>query len=744
MSDTGQQVQQQQQQAGAGSVLPPVPQLFQMDAIDVVDGWQQELVDSFQAVGQLVAGRSAVEVHDVLQQRASESMRAHGELVSGLVYGILTEAHNAPTLFRQLSIVSRDGFAHAVGRLVVVASSTKFVRLRANVRQQLLWTTGELIRMHGGGSDKIVHALLRQMRGGDASPANTRYCRQLLELLTGQYAWLTQFPMLVGLAAYAFARMMLDHHMAAPDLCALEGAFVARCVSEHFDMCALVGRDLVRVLQEVARDPSVAALWSGVLGQRAGHLLAQPTPRVVLCSRLTFDMETRVQFILEHVSVSSYGRNLQWFVQRFMAGATGETLFADVVRYVCGVWHPSNAVLASSVVPRYVFLGGLLRFVRSAVAGARVKLALFFDWLSYDATRDSIMNVEPGVLMLARSVDRYAYLTESLVEFLAFVADAYCPRMAGELRAGVLRVMRDAVEKGVVPSLLPVYAHPQVGKATRRLMRGLWPGLVPGEEDEPEEEMDAEPSGEPVDAGDSGQSADFGDVVSPLMDAVPPMEALPPPMAPTDLAALDPVSRMFHEDASASGGQTPAANASQPESDGDDEDDSEPEDFTVDPGTDDLPSVDAALKDASSLWMFGATLSDFVHHVLDHIPSVVSLATQIVQVFVQSDAPIEPVAGVLACALSEEALEDIEVVQEAPDALHHVLVALMPYAVEQDDEQTGARAAQLVALLARKCVDVGMRWLLLCLDEGEGRRAYQRYASHVPSSVRPLLARDLT
>ncbi|KAJ1723942.1 hypothetical protein LPJ53_001751 [Coemansia erecta] len=783
MSDTAQQGQQQQQQqqaaAAAGSVLPPVPQLFQMDAIDVADAWQQELVDSFQAAGQLLAGRSAVEVHDVLQQRASESMRAHGELVSGLVYGILTEAHNAPTWFRQLSIVSRDGFAHAVGRLVVVASSARFARLRPGVRQQLLWTLGELIRMHAGGTDKLVHALLRQMRGGDASPANTRYCRQLLAVLTQHYDWLTQHPTLVGLAAYAFARMMLDHHLGAADLCALEGELVARLVHGHFDMCALVGRDLVRVLQDVARDRSIATLWAGELGRRVEQLLAVPTPRVFLASRLTFDMEARVMFILEHVPVTSYGRNLQWFVQRFMAAGSGETLFADVVRYVCGVWHPSNAVLASSVVPRYVFLGGLLRFVRSAVAGARVKLALFFDWLSYDPSRDSIMNVEPGVLMLARSVDRYAYLTESLVEFLAFVADAYCPRLAAEVHAGVARVMRDAVEKGVVPSLGPVYAHPQVGRATRRAMRRLWAGLVPAEEEEEPEQPDVDAE----DAGDSGPDSDHDlnsgrpedglggpaeDVLLPQSPAMDLMDPLPPPMAAEDLALLDPVSRMFHEEAGASPRRSaPAVAAAALETDSDasdgdasDGDASDAEDFAVDLGASTLPSADAALDNAS-LWVFGETLRDFVQRVRNQTsyPSAAEVG-QLVDVFAQSDAPVVAVAGILACALDDGVLEDIEVVVDgdgAPDTLQHVLVALLPYALRQGpvdgsaEEAAAERALELVAQLARACVDVGFRWLLVCLAAGgeasgaglAAAAAYREYAGHVQCGVRALLARDL-
>ncbi|KAJ2413678.1 hypothetical protein GGF47_005841, partial [Coemansia sp. RSA 2524] len=75
---------------GTMSPLPPQPQLFQLDPIDTVEPWQQELVDCFQSLTVLIAGRSQVEVHEKLQQKASESMRSHAELVNGLIYGILT------------------------------------------------------------------------------------------------------------------------------------------------------------------------------------------------------------------------------------------------------------------------------------------------------------------------------------------------------------------------------------------------------------------------------------------------------------------------------------------------------------------------------------------------------------------------------------------------------------------------------------------------------------------------------
>ncbi|KAJ2721156.1 hypothetical protein GGI07_004138 [Coemansia sp. Benny D115] len=586
----------------SASPMPPAPRLFQLEPIDAVPGWQQELADSFQTLTALVGGRSQLEAHDVLQQKASGSMQGHGELVDGLVYGVLTEPSDGAAYFRQLSIVSRDGFAHAVGRLQLVAAAPKFGQLRGDVVRQLFWVVGELARMNAGGAEQLVMHLTRQMRGGDVSPFNVKVCRQVLSLLETHYAWLMGHPALIATAAYAFARVALDHGRLG-DLQALECAFVARLVRERFAECAAVGRDLVRVLQDIAKVAAISELWRDLLGgaRLAGsvaQLLRVPTPRVFLANRMSFDMETRLLFILEHVPVTAYGRNLTWFVSQFLATPESETLFADVVRYVCGVCHPSNAVLASNIVPRYVFLGGLFRYVRSQVVAANAKLALFYDWLFFDPRADSIMNIEPGVLILARSVDKYTYLTASFVEFLAFVADAYHPPLAADIRAAIAAAMRDAVEKGVISSLVPVLEHPKIDAATRRHMHAMFASLLPAQPDsepEPETELEPESDSESFNNVEDGAGNDTGMALSHLDaasqqrqrqgerqsfaadDDVPSSALLPSPAAPrihapvpiqptlppagtrlpglaiaasssVDLHLMDPVSRMFHDD----------------------------------------------------------------------------------------------------------------------------------------------------------------------------------------------------
>ncbi|KAJ2769900.1 hypothetical protein IWQ57_002906, partial [Coemansia nantahalensis] len=197
----------------AASPVPAAPQLFQLDPIDVVEGWQQELADSFHGLAALTHGRSQAETHDVLQRKASESMQSHNELVGGLVYGILTAAGagDGAGYLRLLQIVSRDGFGCAVARVQQVAAAPRFGRVRGEVRGQVYWLAGELIRARAGGADQVVLALLRQLRGGDVAAGNIAGCRLMLRLLQEHYAWTTGFPAVAATAAYAFGRLALDH-----------------------------------------------------------------------------------------------------------------------------------------------------------------------------------------------------------------------------------------------------------------------------------------------------------------------------------------------------------------------------------------------------------------------------------------------------------------------------------------------------------------------------------------------------
>ena len=94
-------------------------------------------------------------------------------------------------------------------------------------------------------------------------------------------------------------------------------------------------------------------------------------------------------------------RYQKWFMQRWgLQTPEGESLIADLVRFICSVHHPPNEVIRSNVVQRWAAVGWLLKCAKTATCKANIKLAIFYDWLFFTPRIDSVMNVEPAALLI--------------------------------------------------------------------------------------------------------------------------------------------------------------------------------------------------------------------------------------------------------------------------------------------------------------------------------------------------------
>ncbi|KAJ2370432.1 hypothetical protein H4S01_000373 [Coemansia sp. RSA 2610] len=673
-------------------------------------------------------------------------------------------------------------------RLKLLATAHRFAWVRPEVCSQLFRLLSELVKVSVHGVDQVVLALTRQVRSGDVTQGNLKLCWLMVQFAQANYASLSTFPVLVATTVYMLGRLALDHSR-IPDLHAAECELAVQLLHERFHECCMIGRDLVRMLQDVARIPVFHDLWQDILQRPqslsplfAGieQLLWTPMPPMFLANRITYEMETRLRFILENLPATSYSRNLMWFVQRYLSTPESESLFSDLIRYIIGVFHPSNAVLASNVVPRYVFLGGLLRFIRSPVVAANAKLALFYDWLFYDPKSDTIMNIEPGVLIIAQSVDKYTFMTASFIEFLAYESDAYSPELAPAIRGSIGLAMQDAVEKGVIPSIMPIYEHPRIEVVIRQNLYHLFPQLVPPvPEPAPSEASadDAEPA-----KNDDAMLLDSADMLPPAavdseLAPEPPKPAveLPLPIAapqsiqtvsamPKTSIALDPVSRMFQEEFGivdtelVSEVPTDANNTngiSDMTAEG-----GALEDAALVASAEPLPeiSVERTLED-TSLWLFGSTLQTFVDSVAAAEPDVKQiggLVKEIVDMFVQSEASISAIARVLASIFSDSLdMEDVETNAELAmagesdsglehDLLHYILTAAAEYAHKTDMTNSTRRVLQLLVQLTEAKVDVGFRWLLHSVINAGKPVQYARYVDqYAESTLQAALVRDL-
>jgi integrator complex subunit 3 len=80
-------------------------------------------------------------------------------------------------------------------------------------------------------------------------------------------------------------------------------------------------------------------------------------------------------------------------VLQYLATPESQSLRCDLIRFIVGVIHPTNELLCSDIIPRWAVIGWLLTTCTSSVAASNAKLALFYDWLFFEADKDNIMNI---------------------------------------------------------------------------------------------------------------------------------------------------------------------------------------------------------------------------------------------------------------------------------------------------------------------------------------------------------------
>ncbi|KAI8141301.1 protein-domain-containing protein [Fennellomyces sp. T-0311] len=462
-----------------------VSRLYDLEEIDIEDELEVELAQHFATYRDAIFGKTEIELHNYLQEKASQSRQDYTEIASALLYGILTEPEKARTHFQCLSFVNRDHFAAVLTKLQPIAFTIKFQIMNGRTKEQMLWFINELTSLNVQNVDPIYVGLLRQIRSGDLSPANTTFCYQILKLLEAHRGWLDMYPRVIATAVYTYLRMITEHRQNQfQTLQQREIRFMISLLRSKWLACCMIGRDLVRLLQDVASIPEFAQLWNEVLNDpqklaptfKGVHSLLQtPTPREYLRSRLTPDMEVKLLFILQNLRINQYQRNLGWFIQRFLSQS--DAFYTDIIRYLVAGWYPSNQILQSDIVPRYVIIGSMLRAIKNPVIAANVRLALIFDWLFFTPT-DNIMFIEPSMLLMERSAERYPYITAVTMEFLRYSVDEYFPPMRDYMAKCVATGMRIMLDKGVIRNLMPIYNCPSIDDTTRENMQALFSEFI--------------------------------------------------------------------------------------------------------------------------------------------------------------------------------------------------------------------------------------------------------------------------
>lgn len=153
-----------------------------------------------------------------------------------------------------------------------------------------------------------------------------------------------------------------------------------------------------------------------------------------------------------------------------------------MIRFIVGVIHPTNELLCSDIIPRWAVIGWLLTTCTSAVAVSNAKLALFYDWLFFEADKDNIMNIEPAILVMYNSMRSHPAVSATLLDFLCRIIPNFCPSLSDKVRAGIFCSLRQILEKRVLPVLTPLFDSPKLDPDLRTMVRDTFKEFCGGAE----------------------------------------------------------------------------------------------------------------------------------------------------------------------------------------------------------------------------------------------------------------------
>lgn len=291
----------------------------------------------------------------------------------------------------------------------------------------------ELVNSNSNSLELIFYSMFRNIVCGDLSPGNIFLAESLLDILIEFRPLLEKNVVLQSFALYNYLRLFMDH-FSPPlrDLRAKEASFCSSLIREKFGDFIWIGRDLVRLLQQVAVAPEFEPIWRDLVyhPSKLAHgfsgiaqLMKTRTPRRFLKLKLTVEMEKKITFLTNHVRMPHHIRYQDWLQKSYFNTHESLMLRSDWIRYICLMIHPSNVVLSTDIIPRWALIGWLLNVPYQGMA-SHMKHALFYDWFFFDdkdTHNYSIMDIEPAILTIFGTLRNYPTISEALLEFICKV-----------------------------------------------------------------------------------------------------------------------------------------------------------------------------------------------------------------------------------------------------------------------------------------------------------------------------------
>ncbi|GFP86632.1 integrator complex subunit 3 [Phtheirospermum japonicum] len=275
------------------------------------------------------------------------SLEEYTNLNRAILYGILSEPYLAKVHIKHLHSIVTDGYGYFTSVLVKLVIES-YGKLLESAKRQLVWVTHEMVNILAIGFDGLLVALLRQI---------------VVNLFSSKWdSLLEDEPFVLTGALYVFLRLLADNCRVLnipkiESLKKMEIDFCVRMLREKLSLCLRIGRDLLRLLQDLVHVPEFRTVWKDLLYNPSVFIYNTRTSSWYFSLRLTQEMESQLRFLLTYVKFGSQKRYQVWFANKFLAAPERNAVVIDITRFICCAHHPSNDIIQSDIIPRWAIIG---------------------------------------------------------------------------------------------------------------------------------------------------------------------------------------------------------------------------------------------------------------------------------------------------------------------------------------------------------------------------------------------------
>lgn len=264
---------------------------YVMSSIEIKDPLENTLEDAYNKLKHLIMPNNQQPdniLFNELSNYSNQSKAQYDEVCNALLYSILSDPANSSRCLRNLFLCNNFNFSSSsvsssIGQssLELNSSATSYVVLINNLnsiitenyqrlldtpRQQLIWLLRELVKARVTQCERLLLQMLRHIQSGSLAEKNYWLAESMLDILSevqvnqtndsssaSSSLWIYSSNELLTQTLYTYLRVIADHGQAVAltQLRQRETEFCIQILREKWTECMQIGRDLVRLLENL-------------------------------------------------------------------------------------------------------------------------------------------------------------------------------------------------------------------------------------------------------------------------------------------------------------------------------------------------------------------------------------------------------------------------------------------------------------------------------------------------------------